>query len=146
MANEKDIRKEKTMEKVKAKLQMDLQVRRQILDLIQQIELGEKSIELQVEHISDMQVQLESGKVRQQDKFGKTLDIKDFPRTITIFEMDLKKMKQQLDYFKEDLFHAVTVKDSVLHGRSYEEIKNYINNHYEMIRMESKKIVEILGG
>lgn len=148
MPNEKDIRKEKTMERVKAKqeLQMDLPIRRQIKDLLQQIDMGEKSIELQVDHISDMKIQLDSGNVRQQDKFGKTLDIKDFPRTITIFEMDLNKMKQQLDYFKEDLFHAINVKDSVLHGRSFQEIKNYLNNHYAMIREESKKIKEVLGG
>ncbi len=146
MPEGKDIRKEKTLEKVNAKLQMDLQVRRQILDLLQQIDSGEKSMALQTEHIASMKEQVDSGNIRQRDKFGNIFDKKDLPRTISIYEMDLLKMKLQLDYFKEDLFHAINVKDSVLHGRSLHEIKNYLANHYNMVGEEYKKVKKVLGG
>ena len=146
MENKKDIRKEKTLEKVKAKLQMDLQVRRQILDLLQQIDSGEKSIELQTKHIASMKEQVDTGNIRQRDKFGNIFDKEDLPRTISIYEMDLLKMGLQLDYFKEDLFHAINVKDSVLHGRSLQEIKKYFDQHYGMVREEYKKVKEVLGG
>ena len=146
MGNEKDIRKEKTEQKVKAKLQMDLQVRRQILNLLKSIEDGEISIKLQTEHIADMRSQLDSGNITQRDKFGNVLTKTEVPRTITIYEMNLKDMKLQNNYFKEDLFHAINVKDSALHGRSLPEIKTYLTNHYDLMKSEYEKIKKVFGG
>ncbi len=144
MGNEKDIRKEKTIKKVNEKLQMDLTVRRQILNLLKQIEDGETSIKLQTGHIADMRSQVDSGNITQRDKFGNILKKTELPRTIIIYEMNLKDMKLQNNYFKEDLFHAINVKDSVLNGRSLQEIKNYLTNHYDLMRAEYEKVKKYL--
>ena len=146
MGNEKDIRKEKTIKKVNEKLQMDLTVRRQILNLLKQIEDGETSIKLQTGHIADMRSQVDSGNITQRDKFGNILKKTELPRTIIIYEMNLKDMKLQNNYFKEDLFHAINVKDSVLNGRSLQEIKNYLTNHYDLMRAEYEKVKKVFGG
>ncbi len=141
-----DVRKEMTELRVKEKLQMDLQVRRQILNLLKQIEDGETSIQLQTEHIADMKVQVDSGSITQRDKFGNILNKTELPRTITIYEMNLKDMKLQNNYFKEDLFHAINVKDSTLNGRSLPEIKTYLTNHYDLMKSEYEKVKKIFGG
>lgn len=146
MGNEKDIRKEKTKKDVYEKLQMDLQVRRQILNLLKSIEDGETSIKLQTEHIADMRSQFDSGNITQRDKFGNILTKTEVPRTITIYEMNLKDMKLQNNFFKEDLFHAINVKESVLNGRSLQEIKNYLTNHYDLMKSEYEKVKKVFGG
>ena len=141
-----DVRKEMTEQKVKAKLQLDLQVRRQILNLLQNVDNGEKSIKLQIEHVIDMKAQLASGNITQRDKFGNILNKTELPRTITTYEMNIKDMELQNNYFKEDLFHAINVRESSLHGRSLEEIKTYLKNHYDLMNSEYEKIKKILGG
>lgn len=135
----RDIRKEKTIERVKESEQMHLQDRRKVLDLLLQIDIQIKSIELQSGHIGNMKGQLTTGKIRQRDKFGHLFDKEDLPRTITIFEFDLQRMRLELDKMKEDLFFA-------LKGRDLLTLKKYLDNHYRTVREDYQKTIKILGG
>ncbi len=139
--NEKDIRKKKAMEK----LQMHLDGRRQFLNLLKQINDGEQTIQLQTELIEDLKRQKDSGTIRLRDKFGNILNIKDLPRSITIYEMDLENMEVQNGYFKEDLFHAINGKDSALQGKTIAELKTYLANHYDLMDQEYQKVKKVMN-
>lgn len=127
-----DKRLEKAKEQVKQTLDMNIQDRRRFVELIIEISAQYKSIQIQEEHIASMKVQLETGNVRQRDKFGHIIDKQDLGRFIAIFEMDLIRMKWRLDQLKEDFYYKTN-------SANPQDLNKTIAEHYAMIRAEYDK-------
>ncbi len=133
-----DKRKENTIKKVQEKIELQVNERNKVMNLLSEIPIHEKTMEMQIEHIEDMKVQEKSGVIRQRDKFGNVLDKLDMPKTITVYEIDLIRMKNHLITMMEELFF-------LLRGRKPEEVRNQLTGHYALIYDEYKKIKKILG-
>ena len=136
--NRMDKRKMKTVEKVKKNLELTIQDRRRILDLLLDIGHQEKSMQLQKEHINDFQSQIDSGIIEAKDKWGNPQTKSMLGRTKQVFELDLEKMAVQLKYMKEDLFFK-------LNGQKLEKVRDQLNGHYALMEEEYEKTKKVLA-
>lgn len=141
----KDIKREKTLEEIRKKIGLQLQDRRNFLNILLNIKNQEKVIEIKKKHIEHMKLQLNS-KITERDRFGNVMDEELLGRDIAIMESQLPQYELQLDYLKEDLYYCLHVNEGVLAkaGGNLEDVKEKIDAHFLMIREEFEKIKKVM--
>lgn len=142
-----DKRKQETLKEVRKRIGLQLQDRRNFLNIILNLENSEKSIELQDEHIVQMQAELVSNLITERDRFGNTLTKNQLKREIESSIFNLKMMKLNLDYNKEDIYFKLHGKEGLLDKADgkIENLKKQIESHFALMREEYKKLKEKLG-
>lgn len=136
--------KKETLKQVRKKIGIQIQDRRNFLKVLLSIEDLERTIELTISHIIDMNSQKDSG-ITERDQFGNLITKNELKRKITMFEFQLKKMKINLDILKEDLYLGLTTNEGLIDkAGSLIKLKENINSHYDLIKREYDKVKEVI--
>lgn len=122
-----------------------LQDRRRLLQLIREIEKREHVYELHKNIIEERKSQFKKGEMTEQDREGNFRTQLEIESNIKVDEDSLKDAEMQIFFLKEDLFYLL---NGQLTGYKDEEInlekaKQIVNEHYQMINKEYKKIKEV---
>lgn len=140
----KDKKKEKTLEKVRKDIGLQMQDRRNLLNLLLNIENSKKSISLIKDQIDDMKVQLNSGSITEKQN-GIELSKKELERKIVHYEFTLKQAKLNLDFQKEDMFYLLNVNEGAIQkAGSLELLKEKIKAHFSLMREEYEKSMKVI--
>lgn len=119
--------------------------RRRLLNLISEIESRILLLSLKEKQIQERKLQLSSGEIREKDQWGNKKTKSDLESDIQADEEQVANARLQLNYVKEDLFYLLNgqlpgYKDEEI---KLEKVKEIVNEHYQMIDSEYKKIKEI---
>jgi hypothetical protein len=141
-----DKKKKKTIKEIRKKIGLQFQDRRDFLNALLNIANSEESIRLREEHLNQMKAELDSGVITERDRFGNTLTKEQLKREIVSVEFELRIMRLNLDYRKEDLYFKLYGKEGLIDkAGSLEKLKDQINGHFMFIRDEFEKIRKVLG-
>ena len=139
-----DKRKEETLKEVRKKIGLQLTDRRNFLNSLLNIENVTRSIEVKKEHIFQMDVQLKSGTIYEKDKFGNVMIKQQLAREITFSEFQLKQLKLNLDFAKEDLYYVLHTNEGAIDkAGGLVELKEKTIVHFELMREEYKKSMKV---
>lgn len=117
--------------------------RRRLLNILRNIEATEKILNLKKSMIEERKIQLQK-QITEKNQFGATKTEEELKLDIEADEDSLKNSHLQLNYMKEDLFFLLNGElAGYKNGETdLEQSKKIINEHYEMINNEYKKLKE----
>ena len=135
-----DKRKEKTLQEIRKEIGLQMQDRRSFLNALLNIENFEQSIELKNSHIIDMKAQISSGTITEKNRFDHNLTKEELERDIISSEFQLRQMKLNLDFLKEDFYYLLNTKVGLIDkAGSLEALKERIKAHFTLMREEYEK-------
>lgn len=141
-----DKRKQKTIKEIRKKIGLDMQDRRNFLNVMINVKNAAESIKLQEGFINDLKAQLEAGIITEVNRHGQKLTKQHLSREIKSAEFQLNQMKLQLDYHKEDLYYKLFGKEGLIEkAGSFDKLIDNIEGHYLMVRDEVNKLTKKLG-
>ena len=140
-----DKRKEKTLQEIRKEIGLQMQDRRSFLNALLNIENFEQSIELKNIHIIDMKAQISSGTITEKNRFDHNLTKQELEREIISSEFQLRQMKLNLDFLKEDFYYLLNTKVGLIDkAGSLEALKERIKAHFTLMREEYEKAKKVI--